>query len=269
MLSLLLLVTTAEAKKKPAPPPPPPVGWYIEGAGPCYAPPAWDSLDLSTRRAKRQEALEAMRAQWSGQKEEGVSFDSGLIDTVETILLGTPEKIEAVTAQNQAWCVAFRKGGDVQAWEEAVRGLPAKLTAGECLTPFYYTKFDYLDIGKAWQSGTPVCKGDKIHIFASLKDKYRVKEDGAWITVTGDGTPATGGDFPCNTEGCVVGMLIGRFTTENGVETVFPIGADIVYEAPAHGTIHTMINDTVWYDNRYFKGASIEDRTAITFEPAK
>jgi hypothetical protein len=92
---------------------------------------------------------------------------------VETVLLGRPEKIEAVTVQNHEACVTHRKGGDLQAWEELVRALPGRLTAGECLTPLVYTKFDYLDIGKSWQRPVGLCKGDKAHVVASVSPALR------------------------------------------------------------------------------------------------
>lgn len=275
MLSLLLLTLfsgSAEAKKKPkGPPPPPPQGWYKEEgwSGECFAPFDWETLGLAERRMKRQEALEAMREQWTGKKDAAVSFEEGMVENLETVLLGRPEKIEAVTAQNRELCVAFRANGNADAWQSAIRALPAKLTAGECLTPMIYTKFEFLDIGRTWQGATPVCKGDKVKIFATVKDKYRVSDKGAWINVTGDGTQAAGA-YPCTAEGCTVGMLLLKFAPENGgPEEIMPLGVEKIFVAPQHGTLTYSINDNVWYDNRYYKGGNIEDRTAVTYQPAE
>src|SRR5436853_393130 len=81
---------------------------------------------------------------------------------------------------------------------------------GECNTPLTYTMFDYLDIGKSWQRAIPLCKGNKAHIVATAKDRYRISDTGAWINVEGDTAQrATQADFPCNIEGCFVGMLVG------------------------------------------------------------
>ena len=273
ILSTFLLapaLLSACGKQAPVAPPPPPVGWHTETgwSGECYAAPNWESLDLGARRMARQEALEAMKNQWGGQRDPAIAFDAGLIENVETVLLGRPEKIEAVTVQNHEACITHRKGGDLQAWEEVVRALPSRLTAGECLTPLVYTKFDYLDIGRPWQGGTPICKGDKVRIFSTLRDKYRVKDDGPWITAKGNDVQATG-DYPCTVEGCTEGMLVGRFTSESGIETFFPIGGEKIFEAVESGTLHYTVNDKVYYDNRYYKGAQIEDRTAVTYEPVE
>jgi hypothetical protein len=208
-----------------------------------------------------------MKKQWEGAREDGVTFDANLIDEVDTVLLGRPTNIEAISRGNLEQCIAVRKGGDIGAWQSYLSALPAKLTAGECLQPLTYTLFDYLDIGKTWQRPIGLCKGDKAHIVASAKDRYRTSDAGAWITVEGDGTKATSAEYPCNIEGCMGGMLVGKFVTDSGVETVFPIGTELLFVAPEHGTISFSINDTIWYDNKWFKSATIEDRTSLTIEP--
>jgi len=270
MLSLLLAVSLAEAKpKKTKAPPPPPQGWHREEgwAGDCYYPIDYATMGEGEKKMARQTALEEMKKQWEGAREDGVTFDANLIDEVDTVLLGRPTNIEAISRGNLEQCIALRKGGDLGAWQSYLSGLPAKLTAGECLQPLTYTLFDYLDIGKSWQRPVGLCKGDKAHVVASAKDKYRITDTGAWITVEGDGTKATSAEFPCNLEGCTGGMLVGKFVTDSGVETVFPIGTEITFVAPEHGTISFSINDTIWYDNKWFKSATIEDRTSITIEP--
>lgn len=274
MLTLLLLCDLADAKpKKNKTPPPPPVGWHKEEGwkGECYYPPDFGKLGEGERKMARQQALEAMMQQWKGEKDDGVTVEPAVVEEVEIVLLGRPTHIEAISAANRDQCVGVMKGtGSLQAWQGWLGGLPAKLTAGECLQPLSYTLFDYLDLGKGWQRPVPLCKGDKAHIFATVKDKYRISDDGPWINVEGDPSiKAVSADYPCNIEGCFAGMLVGKFTTDAGVETIFPIGADKVFEAPEHGTISWSINDTTWYDNKYFKSATIEDRTAVTIEPAK
>lgn len=273
MLTLLLAVSLADAKpkKQKGPPPPPPVGWQREEGwkGDCYFPPNFEALPEGDRKLARQKALEEMKKQWAGERDDGVTFDPNLVEEVEIVLLGRPANIEAVSRSNLEQCKAVMKGGDAGAWQSHLSGLPAKLTAGECMQPLTYTVFDYLDIGRSWQRPIGVCKGDKAHIVATTKDKYRISDDGAWINVEGNGEKATGADFPCNIEGCAVGMLVGKFTSDSGVETTFPIGGEHTFVAPEHGTISISINDTVWYDNKYFKSATIEDRTAITIEPGQ
>lgn len=274
MLTLLLLVDLADAKpKKPKTPPPPPVGWYKEEGwkGDCYFPPDFDKMPEGDRKMARQQALEAMMTQWKGTREDGVLVEDAIVEEVEIVLLGRPANIEAVSRTNRDQCVAYMKGeAQLPAWTGWLGSLPKKLTAGECMQPLSYTLFDYLDLGTSWQRPVQLCKGDRAHIFATVKDRYRISDDGPWINVEGDKSQkATASEYPCNIEGCYVGMLVGKFTTDQGVETVFPIGAETTFEAPAHGTITWSINDTVWYDNKWFKSATIEDRTAVTIEPAK
>lgn len=273
MLTWLVWIELADAKKKPKVPPPPPVGWHAEEgwAGPCYFPPDYSKMGDGDRRMARQKALEEMKLQWTGGKGEEIVFNEGIIDDVETTLLGRPAQIEQVSMSNLDQCRAYRTGkGSVQAWEQWMGGLSTQLTAGECLRPLTYTLFDYLDIGRGWQRPVHVCAGDKVRITATTTDKYRISETGEWITATGlVGQKAPSSEYPCDIEGCWVGALVGRFTTDAGVVTVFPIGAEYQFTAPEHGTVEYSINDITWYDNKFFKGANVEDRTAITIEPGQ
>ena len=77
---------------------------------------------------KRSEAMDEVLNQWRGQRSDGVSFDEGLIDDVETVLLGRPEKIEDLVADNLTQCLA----GNAGAWSQWAKGLKANPTAGEC-----------------------------------------------------------------------------------------------------------------------------------------
>ncbi|MES2643780.1 MAG: hypothetical protein V4850_30110 [Myxococcota bacterium] len=273
MLSLLLAVSLADAKpKKNKAPPPPPVGWHREDgwAGDCYYPVDYTALGEGEKKMARQVALEEMKKQWEGLREDGVKFDANLIEEVDITLLGRPTNIEAISRGNLEQCQKVRKGGDVGAWQSYLSALPAKLTAGECIQPLTYTLFDYLDIGRTWQREVGLCKGDKAHVVASAKDRYRISDTGAWMTVEGDPSQkAVAAEYPCNIEGCFVGMLVGKFVTDSGVETVFPIGAETTFIAPEHGIISFSINDTVWYDNKWFKSSTIEDRTSLTIEPGQ
>jgi hypothetical protein len=272
MLSLLLLLPTAEAKK-PKTPPPPPVGWYHEEgwAGDCYNPKDFAAMTELDRRSYRTTVLSDMTSQWRGSRDDGVSMDVVMIDELESVLLAKPTNIDSIAVENARQCVAFRKGGELAAWENYLRTLKPQLTAGDCAHPLTYTKFDYLDIGKGWQMETPMCKGNKAHISGTTQDKYRITDAGPWITVAGDpAVRSIEAQYPCNAdEKCFAGMLLGRFVTEAGVEVIFPIGAETTFTAPENGTLTVSINDYQWYDNRYFKTAQIEDRTAITVEPGQ
>jgi hypothetical protein len=268
---LLLALSTAEAKK-PKTPPPPPVEWHREEGwkGDCWYPPDFEKMQEGDRKLARQRTLEQMKAQWLGQRDDDVKFDDIIVDNVETALLGRPTNIEALSRTNLDQCTAYMKGGSIDVWASWFSTMPRKLTEGECLLPLTYSLFDYLDIGRSWQRPIGFCKGDRVRISATVKDRYRIAANGEWINVEGDQSQkAIGAEYPCNIEGCYVGMLIGRFVTDNGVETIFPIGASTVYTAPENGTFSYTINVTTFYDNKWFKSATIEDRAAITVEPAE
>ncbi len=275
----LLIVSAADAKKKKKEEAPPPVGWYkLEATkkdpgwrGECYYPPDFEAMDnITDRRLARQKALEEMKKQWLGQKDDIVSFDAGMIDDIDTVLLGRPEQIEMVAAKNAEFCQpVMASNGDTGSWSSWLQGLPAKLTAGECNTPLDYQLIQYLDLGKGWQEQIPMCQGDRALITASVKDMYRYEQNGEFINADGDlAKPTSDPSLPCNFEGCYAGMLIGRFVTEDGIETVFPIGTNKVFEAPEHGTFSFTINDTSAWDNEWRSQGTITDHTAITVSPA-
>ena len=271
-LALLLAPQDAAAKKKKGPPPPPPVGWQTEEgwSHPCYFAPQWESLDLMHRMQARSDALDELVKQWGGSMEDGVMIGEQVAEDLETVLLGRPDKIEAVVNQNQTTCIAAAKGGDDGPWTSWVKGLPAKLTLGECSSPpLDYTLFDYLDIGTGWQRQIGICKGDRVEISGTERDRYRVEEGGPWINVAGDRNKPTSGQsaMPCNIEGCYLGMLIMKYTTDSGVETIYPVPEVLDFTAPEHGTIEFRINDTQYFDNVWYKNGSIIDHTALQVGP--
>jgi len=272
LLAGLILPGVAAAKKKKDEPAPPPVGWHVEEgwAHSCFHPPDWAQLNTIDRKMKRAEALDEMIAQWRGGRDDGITFPEQRIDDLETTLLGRPEDIESTSAANLGHCKASATGSGSDAWGAWLRDLPGKLTEGECHTPFDYTMFDYLDIGNGWQRPMPICQGDRVQISGTSKDRFRVSDDGPWITVAGDPDRSTSGmgDYPCNLEGCLEGMLLLKFTTEAGIETILPVGSGIVFEAPEHGEIAYRINDVSLFDNKWYTSGGIEDHTAIEISPA-
>jgi hypothetical protein len=253
----------------------PPTGWHQEEGWSmsCYFPPEWGALNELDRRAMRATALDDMLSQWNGSREDGISFKADRLEEVEIVLLGRPEKIEAIVSANTKQCEKVATGaGDASAWESWLKSLPAKLTEGECLQPLDYTMFDYLDLGSGWQRPLSICEGDKVRVSGTLRDKYRVEDGGPWINVAGDASKPTVGDesLPCNLEGCNLGMLVLRFTSESGVETILPVtDGEIMFTAPDHGTIDYRINDEKYFDNIWFKNGGIVDHTAIEISPAK
>lgn len=274
ILALALVSPVALAKKdkkKGAEAPVVLVGWHTQEGwmGECYFPPQWDTLTETERRLARSTTLDEMLKQWQGGKGDGVDLGEDPATDVETVLLGRPEAVERVAAENLEQCKQVMAGGDSAAWRSWLKGLPAILTKGECKQPLDYQMFDYLSIGTDWQRPLSICKDERVRISGTIKDKYRISEDGPWITVEGDlDQSAVGTDLPCNTEGCYRGMLILKFVADSGWEKVIPVGAEAQFEAPEHGTIWYRINDDTFHDNSWFKSRGIEDHTAIEVGPA-
>jgi hypothetical protein len=267
MLGVPLLL--ASCGKKNTTPAPPPVGWHQEEGWTmsCYFPPDYAQMNLSTRRLERSKILDEILSQWNGSREDGVSFDEDTILSVETVLLGRPEKIEAFSHSNLTECKKVATGGTASAWGSWARALPGKLTAGECLVPFDFTMFDYLAIDTGWQRALPICQGDIVRISGTASDKFRISDRGPWINVKGDTSQSPSGELPCSLEGCHPGTLVLRFVSESGVENMYAVGEQLIFTAPEHGEISYRINDTTMYDNIWYTRGGLTDHTAIEISP--
>lgn len=269
---LITFVALTGCKKPPEAAPK--VGWIQEEGWPgaCYFPPAWEALGPGDRKLARQKALEGMVEQWSGSRGDGVSFSEETVTHTETVLLGRPEEIEAVSAKNAEQCRNFMTSGDSGAWSSWLGGVAPALTVGECNNPLVDTYFNYLDIGTGWQNRIKVCKGDRVQVTGAEIDYYRLVDNGPWINAAGDPAQSTSGSskHECNIEGCLAGMLIVKFTGESGMTDVKPIGTQAVFTAPEHGAIQVQINDDgTWYDNKYKIENRLEHHMSVTYEPAK
>ena len=250
------------------------VGWHTEEEwkGECYYPPNWEEMGPGDRKLARTRAMNEMIKQWRGKHDDVVKFDDEHVMDFETVLLGQPEFIEEVVAENVAFCRKVMTGMEgTERWSAWIKTRPAELTEGQCrYAPLDYTLYDYLDIGSEWQIPANVCAGNKVRVTASAQDYYRITEGGEWMNAEGlQGEPAIGDEYPCNYEGCAPGMVILRFTGDSGVQTIHPIGTSEVFTAPEHGTIEVQINDSTWYDNKFKIEGTIEHHTGITYEPAK
>lgn len=235
----------------------------------CLYPVDFEALGPGDRRISRQKTLEGLMGQWRGDRSDGIRFDSDVLLQVETVLLGAPEKIERAASENLEKCIESQSTGTTIAWGQWLAALPNNFTLGECKTPpLDYTLYDYLNIGSEWHIPAPVCKNNRVRIHASEQDYYKVTDNGPWINAAGDpNSPATA-NLPCNTELCNHGQVIMRFKGESGVESIQPVGLDLVFTAPEHGVIEVMINDDVWYDNAFKVEGGIEHHTSIEYSPA-
>lgn len=263
----LLLVGCGKKEVEEAPPP---VGWHQEEGWSiaCYHPPDYAAMSESQLRMKRSEVLDAMVKQWSGSRDDGISFDEDAVMSLETVLLGRPDRIEMISQQNLTECKKTATGGGQGSWSSWLRAAPARLTEGECPSPpLDYTMFDYLEIGAGWQRTLPICQGDIIRISGSPKDKYRISDKGPWINVVGDTSQPPSGDLPCSLEGCHPGALILRFVSTTGVENVYAVGEELIFTAPEHGEISYRINDETFYDNTWYTKGGLTDHTSIEVTP--
>lgn len=272
-----MLLGSAEAKgpkkgQAPEAPPAPTEGWVTEtGAlGACWAPPNFEAMGIGDRRIARNVTMEAMKEQWSGARNDGVAFASVIVDNLETVLLGYPEKIEAVARDNLAQCRSAMKGGGTGGWESWLTTLPRKLTEGECRKPLDVTMFWYMDIGTGWQGAADVCQGDEIRIWSTEKDYYKVDDGGPWINAAGDpAKPASGEGYLCTVEGCLAGQVVLRFRGQSGAEVIKPVGLELRFVAPEHGVIEFAVNDLSFFNNVFKVERGLQHRTAVTYEPVE
>jgi hypothetical protein len=273
VIALTLFAFSCAGKRNNKKNAPPPVGWHTEEGWihSCYFPPNFEELAGMARKDASMSGVDEILAQWRGNRGDGISFDANVIDDVEIIILATVAKGERVLPQNLEFCMKSALGQGTADWNAWVRGLPAKLTEGECHQHLDYTVFQWLEIGVDWQEERPVCPGDVIRITGSAGDRFRVSQGGPWINVEGDPERPTVGmdDYPCARDGCLEGMLIMRYQTESGMDMIFPVGTEFIYEIPEKGTISYQINDVTFYDNTWFQSGGLIDKTAIEISPIK
>jgi hypothetical protein len=252
------------------------VGWHqAEGMlGACYYPPDFEKVEadkgLTGRKMARSEALDALLSQWSGQRDDGVSFNARVVEDAETVLLGHAKDIESVAQKNLNYCqTAMNPASTSSGWKGWVKRLPKELTAGECLTPIRDRLFHYLELGQAWYWELPICGGNRVKITGTMTDRYRIRDDGPWITVEGEKDVSTVLDatYPCNESGCVAGQLVGKFTGAADYVEIFPIGTSTVFKAPMDGTLAIGINDATFYDNKWYRSGGVVDHTGIEIAP--
>jgi hypothetical protein len=267
---LFAMAITACGDKKPSNSGPI-VGWHTEEgwSTSCYFPPAWDDLGPGDRKLARTKALNEMMNHWTGKRGDGVNFDSEIVTSFETVLLGQPDFIESVAEENVAFCRRYATGMEgTERWSAWVKTRPGELTEGQCrYAPLDYTLWNYLDIQSEWQIPANVCAGDKVQISATPQDYYRLDPKGGWINSEGDrDQPTTDPAYPCNWEGCYAGQVIMRFTGDSGVQSVHPVGLGLTWSAPEHGKIEVQINDTSWFDNQFKVAGGLEHHTGIEYK---
>lgn len=264
-----LLIVACAAKKKAPVVEAPILGWHQEEGwkGACYYPPDMANLGNTDLRMMRQTVFDEVMKQWRGERNDGVSFDHATIESIETVLLGLPKKIDTVVVKNLELCKAAMAGAGTDAWGAWVTTLPRKLMEGECRHPHDDTLYNYMDLGVGWQFAIDVCADDVIEITATAADEYRVDDGGPWISAAGDAAKSTSGmsDYPCNLEGCYAGQLVLRFRGESGVTVIKPVGLKLVFDPPEHGVIDVAFNDSTPFNNEFRVVRGIQHRTGVTY----
>lgn len=266
VIGMALVGLAAMSCKKPPEAPVVIQGWHQgEGwTGSCYF--AEDYKDSD--RMKGNEVREAMFSQWRGDRDDGVSFSAGVLEDLETVLLGKPDSVKSVAKQNVELCKTFMTTGNITPWQNWIAGLRDTLTAGDCKwPPLRYQQHDYLDLGKGWQFEGRVCKDDVVRIEVSSKDEYKLSDDDPWMTAEGDTSRrAVGADYPCTLEECFHGTVIYRFTGEDGTIEIGAVGIEKEFVARQPGELHLRVNsDDTWYDNVWRKRGSLVDHASIAY----
>ena len=253
------------------------VGWHQEETWTlaCFHPPQYDTMLEMERRDSWQGSMDAMLQQWGGQRGDGISVDENTLDQIDFQFSAYPKKVEQVSQENLEKCRQVATGQlPKDDWHTWIKGLPSQLTAGECRTHFLDTVMDTdFSIVSNFDNSFPVCEGDKLRIFGSTSDQFRISPDGEWISIAGDQNNSSLGkeNYPCNIEGCFDGMLILRFTDTDDRVTIHPVGAEFHFKAPRDGYVSYGINEPedMLYDNQWYQSGGLIDHTAVTLSPVE
>ena len=274
LLPLCLAVSGEALAKKPKKqkgPAAPIVGWHREAGwtADCWYPPDFSTMSEGAKRMSWQETRDAIVGQWRGDRNDGVSLDDKHVESLETVILSKPDRIETVAKENLEQCKAAVSGAGNGAWGSWLVSSAGSLTEGECpYAPLDYTLFNYLSVNDDWQVSTPVCRDDKIIVHGTEADYFQLESGGPWINVAGDPKQPASASLPCNIEGCFKGQLVMRFTSDSHVQEIIPIGISTEFRAPDHGRIEVMINDDTLDDNKFKVDKGLEHHTGIEIKPA-
>lgn len=274
--AVLLLLPSCRASKRgatEAPAAPPPVGWIESGGGiSCYHPPDFEATPHEiARRQARQQTHDQIRRMLAGEVIEGIEFTEEELDEFDVAFLGRPEKIEAFSRTNWENCRKYAAGQMTLAdYRHFLARAPKDAMKGECTNPLMYELHDYLSIQNDWQVRRHVCKDDQVLIESTETSRYTVSDNGEntkWINLHGDpDVPAAGEGYPCPE--CPLGALLIRFENEDtGEITVQALGPSMEFKAPANGWISFAINDTTYFDNRFYEENGVRDYLSIDIYP--
>jgi len=267
---------------KAAPPPvdastPPPVaspGFYREGDVICYRPPDFGaSMSSSERMVLRGDALAENFRRLRGELDASFHIDAWILQRIESFLMTHPNRIEGFLEAEHRQCRAYALGRitekQYRRWfESARRGMARE----DCSHPPFDLISIYIDVTRPWEEIMTLCKGEEIDIRVrggryTLSARNNLDES-VWISAEGDPNAPLTDDLPCKGEGCVVGMVIARFTERGGRHQWIPIGREAHFEAEADGTLSFGINDSSFDDNRFYEKDAIMDYLLVEIRPS-
>ncbi len=266
MTPMILIFLACASTNKPPVEAANPASYWVTEAGwsnSCFRSPDFSALSGETLEKAQRDTLSAMYLQWRGGRNDGVKIDKDLAAEVAGLLRTRLDRVPEIVGPNFDYCeTVMSEGAATIAWGNWMATLPETLTEGECLTPFEEDWFHHLELDRSWQGDLPLCAGEAIKITATSNDHYQLSKNGPWLNVTGDGTPPAAG-APCVEEGCVGGMLVGRFDGESGEVWIFPVGTGISWVAPDQGVLSLSVNDSSWDDNSWQVMNQVREQVGI------
>ena len=241
-----------------------PSGWHaMDGwSGSCFFAPDFSSMATDVADSKRRATASALALQWRGQRNDGVRFDSELVDEVEALLKDDPAQVDAVAAENLSYCRDLMSGavGTLE-WGSWLEDQPDRLQAGKCVQLVESPTYHHLQIDTTWQFPVELCAGESVRITASAQELFRLTADGDYLNAEGlEGEH--GPDAPCTAEGALPGMLVARFA-----DSCFPVGLEASFTAPARGTLEIALNDGSPDDNAWREIDQVRDRISVEVAP--
>ncbi len=245
-------------------------GWLEGEHGACWVPETFDNPTPEDLAGARRETVDQLALQWRGGRNDGVDFGEALARQLRDLLRQKPEQIDAVAEINLDYCLEWSASGvATMGWGGWVQALPAELTEGDCVALLDDPWFDVLSVERGWQHEVALCPGEEVELTTTVRARFKLGADGPFSTVAGLAGVETPPEALCTGEGCLLGVLLGRFESLDGQVTIFPIGTGVVFTAPAEGVLSFAINDGDHRDNAYAISEGVQDGATVGARPTR
>lgn len=269
-LASFALLTVACGPKAPPEPPAPTWGWMEGAQGSCWVPETFDNPTPEDLAAGRRETVDQLAMQWRGGRNDGVDFGDELARTVRDLLRQKPDQVDSVAAANLEYCQEWAAGGvATMGWGGWLQDLPAELTADDCIALVEEAWFDTLTVDRGWQHEVAMCPDEQVELSATARSEFNLGTQGPLSTVAGLSEPPAPDDALCTDDGCLWGVLLGRFESLDGQVTIFPIGPGTAFTAPGEGSLSFAINDSDHRDNAYAIVDGVQDGATVGVRPTR